>query len=93
MTYEMRCGEGNGATGFQYGMRSAWQEIGIRGLTEGLRSGYLVGWWIANVAREVMRRKHAVQDAPLPWRYRSVFAGESPSGIEAKQWALGGLWQ
>lgn len=37
--------------------------------------------------------KAPVQDAPLPWRYRSVFGEESPSGIEAKQWALGGLWQ
>lgn len=63
------------------------------------RAGRMIAVWTLgglvdrNVAREVMRRKHPVQDAPLPWRYRSVFAGESPSGIEAKQWALGGMWQ
>lgn len=35
MTYEMmRCGEDNGVVEFQYRMRSAWEAIGIRELTE-----------------------------------------------------------
>lgn len=59
MTYEiMRCGENNGVVEFQYCMRSAWEAIGIRELTERSRLERSVRLVDRNVAREVVRRKH-----------------------------------